>query len=73
MGAVATAPKQVEQWHTVKQVMAITAFGRTFLHGEMESGRLKSKKVGGARRISASALAEWQASFDGSGEVNHED
>ena len=62
-------PKAVEKWFTVYEAMGMTGFKRTFLYGEMEAGRLRSVKAGGGRRIPESALAEWQARFDGSGEV----
>jgi excisionase family DNA binding protein len=69
MSATAEAPRPaVEQWYTIPEVSGITKFGRTALYQEIGAGRLKSKKVGGARRVSESQLAEWQASFDGSGE-----
>ena len=32
-------------------------------------GRLKSKKVGGARRVSESQLADWQSQFNGASAV----
>lgn len=60
----------VERWYSPAQVMAITSFGRTFIYSEMEAGRLRSVKARGGRRIPESALAEWQASFDGSGNVD---
>lgn len=60
----------VENWYSPAQVMRITSFGRTFIYGEMEAGRLRSVKARGGRRIPESALAEWQASFDGAGEVD---
>ena len=69
MSATLEAPKAAEPWHKVTKVMEMTSFGRSFLYGEMQAGRLPSKKVGGSRRISESDLAEWQGKFDGSGEV----
>jgi excisionase family DNA binding protein len=51
--------------------MALTGFKRTFIYAQMEAGNLRSVKAGGGRRIPESALAEWQAKFDGSGEVAH--
>lgn len=65
----ATKANTVERWYTIPMVMEITGFKRTFLYAEMESGRLRSVKAGGGRRVPESALAAWQASFDGSGEV----
>lgn len=61
--------KVVEKWYTVPMVMEITGFKKTYIYAEMETGRLRSVKAGGGRRIPESALAAWQASFDGSGEV----
>jgi hypothetical protein len=69
MSAVATS-RPVETWYSIADLMMITKFKRTFLYGEMERGALKSLKVGGSRRVTASSLAEWQAIFDGSGEVD---
>lgn len=59
----------VEKWYRVKEAMQLTGFGRSFLYERMAAGELKSRKVHGARRIPESALAEFQARFDGSGEV----
>ena len=59
----------VEKWYRVNAIMSVTGMGRTFLYCEMEAGRLKSKKVGGARVVTESALAEWQARFNGAGEI----
>lgn len=70
MATVTTEAPHVEKWYTVTQAMEITGFKRTKLYAEMESGRLRSVKVGGGRRIPESALAAWQASFNGDGEVN---
>jgi excisionase family DNA binding protein len=59
----------VEKWFTVADAMEITGFKRTYIYQEREAGRLRSIKAGGGRRIPESALAEWQARFNGSGEV----
>ena len=59
----------VERWYRVDDVMQLTGFGRTFLYAEMEKGRLRSVKVGGGRRIPESSLIEWQARFNGNGEI----
>jgi len=69
--ATLDAPKTatVEKWYTVSEVMEVTGFKRTFLYGQMEGGALRSVKAGGGRRIPASALADWQARFNGGGEV----
>ena len=69
MAATLEAPRNVEKWYRVSETMALTGFGRTFLYSQMEAGALRSVKAGGGRRIPESALAEWQAKFDGSGEV----
>lgn len=63
-------PSAPEKWFTLEETMNLTGFKRTFIYGEMESGRLRSVKAGGGRRIPASALAEWQARFNGSGEID---
>lgn len=62
----------IEKWYRVPEVMQITGFGRTFIYSQIDQGRLRSKKVGGARRIPASALAEFQRRFDGAGEIEVE-
>lgn len=68
--AVSTVEKPVvEKWYRISELMTTTGLKRTFLYHEMDTGRLRSKKVGGARVIPESALAEWQAQFDGNGEV----
>ena len=69
--ATPDAPKtaSVEKWYTVTEAMAVTGFKRTYIYGQMESGALRSVKAGGGRRIPESALAAWQAKFNGSGEV----
>ncbi len=59
----------VEKWYRVTEAMEITGFGRTFIYSQMDQGKLKSKKVGGARRIPESALAEFQQRFNGAGEI----
>ena len=46
-----------------------TSLSRSTLYEAMNAGRLRSKKVGGRRVIPASALDEFMASFDGSGEL----
>lgn len=67
--AASKVEQKVEQWHTPAKVCEITSFGKSFIYQKMASGELKSKKVGAGRRISDSQLADWQASFDGAGEV----
>jgi excisionase family DNA binding protein len=62
--------KTVERWYTVAQVCELTGFHKSFIYAQLTSGKLRSKKVGkDGRRVPESALAEWQASFDGSGEI----
>jgi hypothetical protein len=62
-------PTTVERWYTVTEVMGMTGFGRTFLYGQMVTGRLRSKKVSGSRRIPESAVVEWQSKFDSHGDI----
>lgn len=52
-----------ERWLRISAVMQATSLSRTTIYALMDSGKLKSIKVGGARRIAASALAEFMASF----------
>ena len=54
---------RVEQWFTVRRVAEIVALGESFLWREIGSGRLRSRKVGAARRVSESDLARWQSQF----------
>ncbi|MBS0206625.1 MAG: helix-turn-helix domain-containing protein [Planctomycetes bacterium] len=56
-----------EHWNTLTEVSRITGIGRSFLYLEMAAGRLRSKKIGSARRISDSDLVAWQESFDSEG------
>lgn len=58
----------VERWYRVEEVMEITGFGRSFIYDQIAAGNLRSVKVGGGRRIPESALADFQARFDGNGE-----
>lgn len=53
-----------ERWLRIGAVMQATSLSRSTIYSQMESGKLKSIKVGGARRIAASALAEFMASFE---------
>ena len=52
-----------ERWLRISAVMQATSLSRSTIYSLMESGKLKSIKVGGARRIAASALAEFMESF----------
>lgn len=58
-----------DRWLKVTDVMSRTSLSRSTIYGLMDSGRLKSVKVLGARRIAESALAEFMASFDGAGDI----
>ncbi len=58
-----TTTQTSERWLRISAVMQATSLSRSTIYSLMESGRLKSIKVGGARRIAASALAEFMASF----------
>lgn len=63
-------PPVIERWLRVHpDVTGITNLSRTTIYGYLDRGLLKSKKIGGSRRISESALAEFMARFDGNGEV----
>ncbi|WP_373653290.1 helix-turn-helix domain-containing protein [Schlesneria sp. DSM 10557] len=59
-----------ERWLSFDQVMAITGMKRTFIQSEMNSGRLKSLKVGRCRKVKKSELEAWMSKFDGAGEIN---
>jgi excisionase family DNA binding protein len=49
-----------EQTYTVNQFIDSFKVGRTTTYQEIDSGRLKTYKVGRRRYISAHAAAEWQ-------------
>jgi excisionase family DNA binding protein len=49
-----------EQWYRVAEVQKLLGLGRSFLYEQMDAGHLRSVKVGGAKRISESALVEFQ-------------
>jgi excisionase family DNA binding protein len=53
-----------ERWLRIRDVMQATSLSRSTIYSLMESEKLKSIKVGGARRISASALAEFMRACD---------
>lgn len=57
------------RWLKVSDVAKITNMGRTKIYELMDAGSLKSLKVGGSRRITESALAEFMASYDGNGHI----
>ena len=63
------APATIEKMYRVREASQVTGLGRSFLYERMTSGELRSKKIHGARRIPESALVEFLAKFDGSGEV----
>lgn len=46
------------------EAAARLGIGRTKLYELMASGQLRSVKIGGARRVSATALAEFVAALD---------
>ncbi len=49
-----------QQTFTVNQFIDSFKVGRTTTYQEIDSGRLKTYKVGRSRYISAHAAAEWQ-------------
>jgi excisionase family DNA binding protein len=57
----------LDQWLSLHDVCERTKMGPTFIRNEMASGRLKSIRVGRARRIAASDLQNYMRSFNGSG------
>lgn len=63
MSDLPTTTQAGERWLRISAVMHATSLSRSTIYSLMESGKLKSIKVGGARRIAASALAEFMASF----------
>ena len=62
-------PTNVDRWLRVTDAMRITSLGRSSIYQQMELGNLRSVKCGGARRIPESALREFMAKYDGSGEI----
>ena len=59
-----------ERWHRiVPTVTTRTSLSRSTIYAAIESGRLRSVKIGGSRRVAESALREFMSSFDGSGEI----
>lgn len=50
---------------TVSEAMEWTRLGRTKLYDEINSGRLRSIKVGSRRLIPAGALADWVEHYAG--------
>lgn len=58
----------LDVWVRLTDAKEITSLGETFLKEAMNSGRLRSIKAGRCRRIPLSALKEFMASFDGSGD-----
>ena len=63
MPAPHTTNHTSERWLRISVAMQATSLSRSTIYSLMDSGKLKSIKVGGARRIAASALAEFMASF----------
>jgi excisionase family DNA binding protein len=60
--ASSTAPPELP-FHSVSEVVALTRMSRTWLYGEIRSGRLRSVMAGDRRMIPDDALAEWLASL----------
>jgi len=50
----------VIQYYKAREVQAILSCGRSKIYELMESGDLKSVRMGGARRIPQTALVEYQ-------------
>ena len=46
-------------FRTIREVGALTGMSKSWIYGEMRSGRLRTVMVGGRRMIPANALAEW--------------
>ena len=49
---------------TLKETAMVLRLGRSKLYELMAAGRLRSVKIGGSRRISATALAEFVAALE---------
>lgn len=57
-----TAPPALP-FHPIPEIVALTRMSRTWLYGEIRSGRLRSVMVGDRRMVPDDALAEWLASL----------
>jgi excisionase family DNA binding protein len=53
---------------TLKETAVALRLGRSKLYELMAAGKLRSVKIGGSRRISATALAEFVAALEAEGE-----
>ena len=60
--------EDIDRWLSFQKVLEVTSLGRSFIQGEINSGRLRSVKVGRCRRVRLSDLNEYMESFDGSGQ-----
>jgi excisionase family DNA binding protein len=49
---------------TLKETAVLLRLGRSKLYELMAAGKLRSVKIGGSRRISATALAEFVAALE---------
>lgn len=52
---------QLKPLYSVPEVMALLSMSRTVVYEQMRSGRLRSVSEGRARRITASAIADYVA------------
>lgn len=68
--APTVAMAEGNRWFKVTDVVRITSMSRSKIYQLMDAGTLKSKKVGGSRRITELDLAEFMASFDGNGPID---
>ena len=66
MGATSSAlPVPVTVLLTPEEVARALRVGRSKVYDLMRSGALRSVKIGGSRRVSATALAEYVARLEG--------
>ena len=49
--------------YSINETARLTGMSRTYLYGEMRSGRLRTVMAGDRRMIPADALAEWIGSL----------
>ena len=54
----------LQDWLTVKDLVAKSRLSRAKIFQEIAAGRLKSFNVGGCRRVTKEAAAEWQALYN---------
>jgi excisionase family DNA binding protein len=50
-----------DRLYSVEEAAGLLAVGRTFLYGEIASGRIRSVRAGRRRLVSASAVGEYAA------------